>query len=78
MLFQKSLKYGLPDSQSISYYESGFSDRFLAQEIREAVNNKIFEEKVLSSTKIKFHIELIQSILKDYPRYFESVLALKM
>ena len=73
-LFQKSLKYGLPDLASISCYETGFADRIVAQELTDIVrNNGFFGNFFLDA--IKTHEKNIRSTLQVYPSYFESVLS---
>lgn len=72
-LFQKALKYGLPDWPSISCYEFGFSDRVVAQHLCDAARAEGFSGK-LFALALKLHRERIEAALKDYPSYFESVL----
>lgn len=76
IFFQKALKYGLPDVQSVSCYESGFADRVVAQRICHAVRADGFSGKFFS-TALKSHQERIKTTLKGYPSYFESVLAVQ-
>jgi POLQ-like helicase len=73
-IFQKALKYGLPDPLSISCYEHGFADRMVAQHICDAVRGHGFSDKVFAPA-LKSHREPIEVTLKEYPMYFESVLA---
>ena len=73
-LFQKALKYGLPDWPSISCYEFGFADRVIAQRLNGAARSEGFSGKIFASA-LESHRELIEATLKDYPSYFESVLA---
>lgn len=73
-LFQKALKYGLPDWPSISCYESGYADRVIAQRLCNVVRAEGFSGSFFSLA-IKSHRERIEAELKDYPSYFESVLA---
>lgn len=72
-LFQKSLKYGLPDWPSISSYELGFSDRVLAQRLCDAVRAEGFEGNFFAQA-LESHRDRIETVLADYPSYFESVL----
>lgn len=72
-LFQKSLKYGLPDLLSISCYERGFADRYLAQQLSNTVLGDGFSGESFSKA-INIHRRTIKTVLKDYPSYFESVL----
>jgi hypothetical protein len=60
--FQKSLKYGLPDLLSISCYEFGFSDRFLAQEISDKLWFEDFiEDEFYKATRM--HSDTIKKVL---------------
>jgi POLQ-like helicase len=72
-VFQKSLKYGLPDEQTISCYESGFADRVIAQHLFSVVRGDGFEGKDFSAA-ITAHRQRIQTSLRNYPSYFETVL----
>ena len=72
-LFQKALKYGLPDSLSISIYEKGFSDRCVAVKIRDELILKDYQESYWGDS-IEFYRSDLQEILNDYPSYFQSVL----
>lgn len=74
LLFQKSLKYGLPDLQSISCYEYGFSDRFLAQELCDLLMFEGFiEDEFYKATRN--HSNTIKKILEAYPSYFSTILS---
>lgn len=73
-LFQKALKYGLPDWPSISCYERGFADRVIAQRLRDAVQAVGFSGSFFGLA-IPLHRERIAEVLANYPSYFESVLA---
>lgn len=73
-VFQKSLKYGLPDEQTISCYESGFADRVIAQHLVSVVRGDGFQGTFFPSA-IAEHRARIQKSLLNYPIYFETVLA---
>jgi hypothetical protein len=73
-LFQKALKYGLPDWASISCYEHGFADRVVAQRLCCAVRDGGFAGKSFSLA-LEPHRERIEAALEDYPSYFTAVLA---
>lgn len=73
-LFQKALKYGLPDWPSISCYEYGFADRVVAQHLCAATRAGEFSGNIFPSA-LELHLERIEAVLKDYPSYFKSVLA---
>jgi hypothetical protein len=72
-LFQKALKYGLPDWQSISCYEYGFADRVVAQRLCDVVRAEGYPGKFFAPA-LKPHMERIRAELQNYPSYFESVL----
>lgn len=72
-LFQKSLKYGLPDTLTISFYEKGFGDRVIAQRITGVLTFMGYEEKFLSPS-FEFYRSDIDSLLRNYPSYFQTVL----
>ena len=73
-LFQKALKYGLPDWLSISCYEHGFADRMVAQRLCDVARAEGSTSKMFAPA-LESHRERIETALKDYPSYFESVLA---
>lgn len=74
LLFQKALKYGLPNNQYISCYEFGFSDRFLAQHICDVLMFEgFFEDEFYKATKS--HLHVIQRILALYPSYYSTILS---
>jgi POLQ-like helicase len=76
-LLQKRMKYGLPNHASIIVYELGFSDRVIAQDISQNIEN-ISENRVSSRidaiSSIKINKELFRETLEKYPSYFSSVL----
>ncbi|WP_256775084.1 MULTISPECIES: DEAD/DEAH box helicase [unclassified Stenotrophomonas] len=70
-VFQKRLKYGLPDMLSISIYEAGYSDRVVSLSISSVLREKgypldTFNRALVNSSNIREAIE-------DYPSYFRSV-----
>lgn len=73
ILFQKSLKYGLPSNQTISCYEYGFSDRFLAQDLCDSlIFEGFFEDDFYKA--IKNHRSIIEGKLESYPSYFSKII----
>lgn len=72
-LFQKALKYGMPDWLSISCVERGFADRVIALGLRDLLIQAGYEETYLGPA-LKPHREIISAFLKGYPTYFEAVL----
>ncbi len=73
-LFQKALKYGLPDWPAISCYEQGFADRVIAQRLCDTVRAAGFAGKFFAPA-LESHREQIEAALNEYPSYFGSVLA---
>ncbi len=70
--FQKSLKYGLPNGLSITTYESGVADRFLAQRIAQELLDAgflglSFEEAWSSPLR-----EVVVSVLQSAPSWFSD------
>lgn len=72
-LFQKSLKYGLPDALSISISEKGFSDRIVAQRLGNKLIELGYPDIFWSPTFENYRYDL-EEVLAGYPSYFESVL----
>ena len=72
VLFQKSLKYGLPDWLSISCVERGFSDRVVALGLRDSLIQAGYEG-VFFEPALKSHSGMMAAFLKNYPTYFEAV-----
>lgn len=73
-LFQKALKYGLPNWQSISCYEYGFADRVVAQRLCDVASDDGFSGTFFHPA-LDSHRKQIEAVLKEYPSYFQSVLA---
>jgi hypothetical protein len=73
-LFQKALKYGLTNWQSISCYEDGFADRVIAQRLCDAASANGFSGTFFHPALVS-HRKPIEAVLKEYPSYFQSVLA---
>jgi len=71
--FQKSLKYGLPDSLSISIYELGFADRVVAQNMCVALLNAGFDGNSVEPA-ISVHRPTLSTVVAEYPAYFQTVL----
>ena len=71
-LFQKSLKYGLPDWLSISCVERGFADRVVALGLRDRLIQAGYEGVYFGPAE-KSHNDTIAAFLKAYPTYFEVV-----
>jgi len=71
--FQKSLKNGLPDTLSISAYEAGFADRFIAQAIRDALLQDGFEGTYFEAAQ-EHHLSAVQRVVALTPAYFGQIL----
>ncbi|WP_454753904.1 DEAD/DEAH box helicase [Cupriavidus necator] len=72
-LLQKRLKYGLPDQDSISYYEAGFSERVIAQALSEGMIWSSAKTKYDSRKLIRRYPNDFAEILHDFPSYFTEV-----
>lgn len=72
-LFQKQLKYGLPEKTTISLYELGFSDRFISQDLAAILDStELNQHETLSTLKKKEKESL--KIIEKYPSYFHSII----
>lgn len=68
-IFQKSLRYGLPDETTINLYELCFPDRVIAQEITSMLNFNSPQETSIF-VKLAEHKDEVQELLAKYPSYF--------
>lgn len=74
LILQKRLKYGLPDTLTVSVYELGLSDRALAIEIAEIVRTRRlsnFNRRSLMLALRRRSDEITELINANYPAYFE-------
>lgn len=72
-LLQKRLKYGLPDSECVAYFEAGYRDRVVAQVL---AKDFWWESAATTSDVRRFEREYPQDfaeILRDFPSYFADV-----
>ncbi len=71
-LLQKMMKYGLPNPLSIKIYTLGFTDRNLAMQIADTINEVVTlptnRKSIVSGLKAKKKEIVI--LLNDYPSYF--------
>ncbi len=74
LLFQKAIKYGIPDLTGISCYESGFADRMLAQSLRSTLQANGYTD-LLFLPAVNEHRDTLSRTLREFPSYFETVLA---
>jgi POLQ-like helicase len=72
-LLQKRLKYGLPSALAIAFYEHGFADRILAQELAESFST-FPTLRFRLTAEIKANADAIRIVLNKYPAYFNYVL----
>lgn len=72
-LFQKSIKYGLPDWLSISCVELGFADRAVASGMRDCLIQAGYDE-AYADMAMHSHRSEISNFLESYPSYFMAVL----
>lgn len=72
-LLQKRLKYGLPDQDCISYYEAGFSERVIAQELSEGMIWGYAKTRDGARKLIRQYPDDIEVILRDFPSHFTDV-----
>lgn len=71
---QKKVKYGLPSKSSISFYELGFADRVISQDLSDNLQVKFLTRKILIRTLKRRHTDLTR-ILEKYPSYYQSVMS---
>ncbi|MEO2060747.1 MAG: DEAD/DEAH box helicase [Mesonia sp.] len=71
-LFQKMMKYGLPDRLSISFYELGFADRIVALNLSKKFNHFSYYRNELKD-KLKENKSEVEAFLDKYPTYFTEV-----
>ena len=71
-LLQKRLKYGLPSQDAISYFETGFSERVVAQKVANVIW-EVAKSPAEARALVKEHVENVEPIMKTFPSYFEAV-----
>lgn len=71
LLFQKQLKYGLPNIEAIILYEMGFSDRVVAQELAQLLLNT--NDKHEMKRNILLKEKKVKNILDQYPSFYMDV-----
>lgn len=70
-LFQKRVKYGLPNTLMINLFELGFSDRVVTSEIAHCITIQKPSKRNLKDLLIEYKDQVF-SILKRYPRFFKK------
>ncbi len=71
-ILQKRLKYGLPSEESISYYEAGFSERVIAQQMADSVWDTAVTTYDARNL-IRDNQAIFELVLYSYPSYFSDV-----
>lgn len=70
----KRLKYGLPSSAAIGYFEAGFSDRVIAQSLATIVTKFRILSSYDAKKVIRRHRNDASLLLEEMPAYYRSVL----
>ncbi len=70
-LFQKRLKYGLPNETTIVFYELGFFDRVISQDVVASLSLSATQKKELVKA-LKQDKEGAALVIKKYPSYFQE------
>jgi POLQ-like helicase len=73
LLYQKALKYGLPDSLTTSCYEFGLADREVAKHVCSTVQELGFTDSLFSEA-FRQNRRAVEEALVSYPSYFRTVL----
>jgi superfamily II DNA/RNA helicase len=71
---QKRLKYGLPTRSSIAFFEAGFAERVVAQEVDVALLS-IATNTSSARALVKKSASKVRAVIDCYPAYFHSVFA---
>ena len=71
---QKRLKYGLPTVSSIAFFEAGFAERVVAQEVDVAISS-IATSTTSARALVKESASEVWAAIDRYPAYFHSVFA---
>jgi hypothetical protein len=72
-VLHKRLKYGLPTRASIAFFEAGFADRVLAQELAQAFPH--VTDRATAVLAVRGTADGAAAIIATYPSYFKAVLA---
>lgn len=68
---QRKVKSGLGSSSAIAFYEAGFSDRIVAQQLGKAFPKVAVRSDVRSVCRKQ--VDQVAKVLTQYPAYFEEV-----
>lgn len=71
-LLQKRMKYGLPQESHVAIYESGFSDRVVADDISQIIGQCSSRRQVIRELHSKE--SAIRTAIDRYPDYFRHIL----
>lgn len=72
-LLHKMIKYGLPSQLAIAFYEIGFADRIVANDLANVFDDfSYYRSDIKDQLKLEKHKAF--DILSKYPSYFENVL----
>lgn len=69
---QKRVKYGLPNENSVTIFEAGFSDRVVSQRVEQAVWGKLNNREALGVAIRDWQVD-VEDALDEFPSYFRSV-----
>ena len=72
-LLQKRLKYGLPDQDCIAYYEAGFSERVIAQELSDGMLWESAKTREGARSLIRKYPSDFETVLREFPSHFTEV-----
>ena len=70
-IFEKNLKYGLPTETAIAFYEIGFADRVIAQDLALSLGLTATEKQKLIED-LKQNRERAKNVIAKYPSYFQN------
>lgn len=70
-IFEKNLKYGLPTETAIAFYEIGFADRVIAQDLALSLRLTATEKQKLIED-LKQNRERAKNVIAKYPSYFQN------
>lgn len=73
-ILQKRLKYGLPNSECIAYFEAGYGDRVVAQALAEGM----WLERAATTSDVRGfarkYVKDFEDVLRDFPSFFSEVM----
>lgn len=72
-LLQKRLKYGLPNQSCVAYFEAGFAERVIAQNLAAGMSQEVVQNSADARHMVRENPKIFETILQDYPSYFFDV-----